>query len=189
MTLIELMIVVTIIATIASIGSTMYGGALLNARFMKAKQELRIISKDIAEWQARNGWIIPETLYQVGHGGRVDPWGFPYMYLNFATGTGSGMRYVTEAGIVDPIGVSRLRGGGGGIGVVRIAPDEVTPLTKVQVDTLKRKDRFLFPLNSDYDLFSVGPNGISLAALTDLKSLDDVIRADDGQFFGRAKDY
>lgn len=52
-----------------------------------------------------------------------------------------------------------------------------------------RKDHFLVPLNSDYDLYSVGRDGASSAPLTAKASADDVIRANDGGFIGLASKY
>lgn len=52
-----------------------------------------------------------------------------------------------------------------------------------------RKDRFLTPVNSDYDLYSVGIDGESKAAFTALVSHDDVVRANDGGFVGLAEDF
>lgn len=52
-----------------------------------------------------------------------------------------------------------------------------------------RKDRFLVPLNSDYDLYSKGRDGKSQAPLTARDSWDDVIRANDGGYVGLASDY
>ena len=52
-----------------------------------------------------------------------------------------------------------------------------------------RKDRFLVPINSAYDLYSVGKDGGSAAPLTAKTSHDDVIVANDGGFVGLAKRY
>jgi general secretion pathway protein G len=52
-----------------------------------------------------------------------------------------------------------------------------------------RKDRKLNPLNSDFDLYSVGKDGDSKTQLTNKLSLDDVVRANDGAFVGLAADY
>jgi general secretion pathway protein G len=52
-----------------------------------------------------------------------------------------------------------------------------------------RKDQFLVPLNSDYDLFSRGKDGLSQPRITDAVSLDDVIRGNDGAFLGLAAKY
>lgn len=52
-----------------------------------------------------------------------------------------------------------------------------------------RKNRFLHPLNSDYDLYSAGVDGETQLALTATSSHDDIIRANDGQFVGLAKYY
>jgi general secretion pathway protein G len=52
-----------------------------------------------------------------------------------------------------------------------------------------RRDRFLVPLNSEYDLYSVGRDGLSQTPLTVPVSRDDVIRANDGGFIGLASRY
>ena len=52
-----------------------------------------------------------------------------------------------------------------------------------------RKNKNLTPLNSDFDLYSMGKDGESSAPLTAQKSRDDVIRANDGRFLGLASDY
>lgn len=52
-----------------------------------------------------------------------------------------------------------------------------------------RKDRNLVPINSDYDLYSVGPDGDSSLPLTAAMSRDDIVRANDGRFIGKAEDY
>jgi general secretion pathway protein G len=52
-----------------------------------------------------------------------------------------------------------------------------------------RRDRNLRPLNTDYDLYSVGKDGASHRLLSQAASDDDVIRALDGSFIGRGKDF
>ncbi|MCU0625136.1 MAG: prepilin-type N-terminal cleavage/methylation domain-containing protein [Gemmatimonadaceae bacterium] len=52
-----------------------------------------------------------------------------------------------------------------------------------------RKDRFLVPINSEFDLYSKGPDGRSVGPLTAAASRDDIIVANDGGFVGRAADY
>ena len=44
-------------------------------------------------------------------------------------------------------------------------------------------------LNSDYDLYSMGPDGQSQSPLTAAASRDDIIRARNGNFFGQAGDF
>ncbi len=58
-------------------------------------------------------------------------------------------------------------------------PGRVTP----------RKNRSLHPLNSDYDLYSLGADGNTNLALTAGASHDDIIRANDGAYVGLAKFY
>lgn len=52
-----------------------------------------------------------------------------------------------------------------------------------------RKDRFLVPINSNFDLYSMGKDGQSVPPLTAPVSQDDVIWANDGGFIGLASDY
>lgn len=49
-----------------------------------------------------------------------------------------------------------------------------------------RRDRFLVPINSTFDLYSKGKDGRSVAPLNAARSLDDIIRANDGGFIGLA---
>lgn len=52
-----------------------------------------------------------------------------------------------------------------------------------------RRDRFLVPINDDYDLFSIGKDVRTSLPLTAGVSLDDVVRANDGVFIGLAERY
>ena len=52
-----------------------------------------------------------------------------------------------------------------------------------------RKDKFLKPLNSDYDLYSMGKDGQSSPPLQAKPSQDDVIRAADGDYVGLAANF
>lgn len=57
---------------------------------------------------------------------------------------------------------------------------------KSEIMAICRKDKFLVPLNSDYDLYSMGKDERSGAPLTAQPSWDDIIRACDGGFIGLA---
>ena len=52
-----------------------------------------------------------------------------------------------------------------------------------------RKDKFLVPINSTFDLWSMGPDGKSVPPLSAKSSQDDIVRANDGNFIGSAKLY
>jgi general secretion pathway protein G len=52
-----------------------------------------------------------------------------------------------------------------------------------------RKDKNLNPLNTQYDLYSVGADGQSKLPLTVPVSKDDVILANDGNYIGLASNY
>jgi general secretion pathway protein G len=235
-TLIELLIAASILIILATIGVPVYQSALRIARISKAVQELRVISQAIDMYRLNNDGQLPLTLAEVGHGGRLDPWGVPYCYFNYSTGTGDGLAWAISSGLVDPAalvvggagaagagnaggkgkggggGAGGGNGGGGGIGIgigAQIATvassltgPQVAALVQalmgkqisqvfvgVPVEAVRRRDQFLFPLNTDYDLFSLGPDGRSASSLSNPLSLDDVIRANDGGFFGTAASY
>lgn len=66
------------------------------------------------------------------------------------------------------------------------------PYRYVNVATAKsgdvRRDRSSRPLNSDFDLYSMGPDGGTGPRLEDGKAQDDIVRANDGRFIGAAED-
>jgi general secretion pathway protein G len=256
-TLLELMIVVSILTIVAGIGVPQYLSALRIARVGKAKHELVTISHAIGEYAASNQGQLPLTLYQCGYGGKRDPWGVPYCYLNYTDGTGDGLQWAIEAGLVDPSAVKGMDGGGAGGGgggaplgggggfagkrggfvppawalpqdlapvmgptgrpspaVIGAADSVLGTLTRdvlssereslvsgiaassgfqmftgVPTESTRRRDRYMFPLNTDYDLFSLGPNGRTSVSLGESMGQDDVIRANNGGFFGTAADY
>ena len=64
-----------------------------------------------------------------------------------------------------------------------------TKLEGVKGHGSARKDRALNPLNTDYDLFSAGKNGVYKPQVSQKDSLDDIIRARNGAYLGLAEDF
>jgi len=60
---------------------------------------------------------------------------------------------------------------------------------KKEVQGKWRKDRFLVPLNSDFDLYSMGKDKKSRPPLTAKVSRDDIVRANNGGYVGLASEY
>ena len=52
-----------------------------------------------------------------------------------------------------------------------------------------RRDKNLKPINTSYDLYSIGKDGVSSANLNAAQSRDDIVRANDGAFVGLGQDY
>jgi general secretion pathway protein G len=146
LTLIELLSVLTIIATLAGIAMPKMRETIYVAQVAKAIGDLRVIGQEIDAVVAGGG-ALPADLSAIGRGGWLDPWGNPYQYLPFPVGKGGG------------------------------APGGA------------RKDRFLVPINSEYDLYSMGRDGKSVPPLTAATSRDDIVRANDGGFIGLASKY
>jgi general secretion pathway protein G len=68
------------------------------------------------------------------------------------------------------------------------------PYNYLSFDGLKgkgkmRKDKNLVPINSEYDLYSAGPDGETVPPLTAKPSRDDIVMANNGKFIGLASDY
>lgn len=56
-------------------------------------------------------------------------------------------------------------------------------------DEVPREDQFLKPINTAYDIFSVGPDGVSHKRLPHNRSRDDIVRASDGEYIGVAAEF
>jgi general secretion pathway protein G len=142
-TLVELLIAIVILMTIAAIAIPSFLAARESARVARAVGDIAAIETGIALYDVTNNGL-PDTLAQAGFGSLLDPWGAPYQYLNHEDMKGNGQA---------------------------------------------RKDRFLVPLNDDYDLYSMGPDGVSTGPITAKASQDDIIRAGTGSFIGVAADF
>lgn len=161
-TLLEVMLVTMTIGVLASIAMPAYNSALNLARITKAVADLRTVDRLVRLHIITNG-CMPSTLAQIGQGDLRDPWGRPYVY-----------------------GVLPQSGGGpgksGGTTCPACAGGCIT-------QGAARKDKKLVPINSDFDVYSLGLDGLSAAALTAKVSADDVVRGSNGSFFGLGKAY
>ena len=142
-TILELMVVMAMIATLAAMSIPVMGDAVEFAYVAQAIGDIHTLQTEITRYEVRLG-SLPVSLVQAGLGDLQDPWGNPYQYLSFETVQGQGAQ---------------------------------------------RKDKFQIPLNSTYDLYSMGKDGQSVSALTSQPSKDDVVRANDGAFIGLATQY
>jgi general secretion pathway protein G len=143
LTLIELLLVMAMIGVLAAIGLPMYQGYQERILRSQAIQDIKILEVLIKDYAGHSG-APPLSLADIGNGGKRDPWGRPYVYVDLSDTHGKGMA---------------------------------------------RKDRKLNPLNSDFDLYSLGKNGVSKQQISNKDSLDDIVRANDGAFVGLAADY
>ncbi len=51
------------------------------------------------------------------------------------------------------------------------------------------REIFGLPLNDDFDVYSMGPDGLTAQQIDDPDSLDDILRASNGRFFGLAEQF
>lgn len=136
-TLVEMILVVSILGTLLAIVRPSVHQYVERARIAKAIADVQAMQSDLAGPELLDGQL-PATLDEIGWGGLLDPWGNPYEYLRYEGN--------------DP--------------------------------NLQRKDRFLKPINSTYDLYSRGEDGATQKQLTASVSMDDIIRANDGGYVG-----
>jgi general secretion pathway protein G len=209
-TLIELMIAVAIVGSLAGLAVPAYVGFLEKARVTRTVAEIYILAQEIKEYFDTHDDVYPDSLAHIGRATLLDPWGFPYQYLKIAgnqTGGGGGHAQALPADSSSPShwplawswiepdsviagggnggggenGGSNADGGSGGGNDNGGGGSNVTGQA--------RKDRFLVPINSDFDLYSVGPDGDSTPPLNAKNSRDDIIRANDGLFVGPASNF
>jgi general secretion pathway protein G len=68
-------------------------------------------------------------------------------------------------------------------------PHQYTNLEDTKGNGAARKNKNLVPINSDFDIYSMGKDGASVSPLTAKASRDDIVRANDGRFVGLASEY
>ena len=52
---------------------------------------------------------------------------------------------------------------------------------------IRRRDKNANPVNSDFDLYSLGQDGVTTAQFTGKEARDDIVRANNGRFYGLAE--
>ncbi len=142
-----------IIMTLAAMGIPAFADAIYSAYVAQAIGDIRTLQTEITRFAGVMG-KLPDSLNELGISDLVDPWGNPYVYLNFANASKDQHWGGSEEGTEKP-----------------------------------RKDRFLVPINTTYDLYSIGEDGETAEDLLADKSQDDVVRASDGSFVGLASQY
>ena len=141
-TLLELIMVIAILGTLAGIAVPVYIDQIEKAKITRAIVEIRMIDKEINMFRLEKK-ALPNTLDDVGYQNLRDPWGNPYQFTNHAD------------------------------------------VPKGQW----RKYKKTVPLNSDYDLYSMGPNGVTKVPITTKEGYDDIVRANNGGYVGPAAEF
>ncbi|NIO11735.1 MAG: prepilin-type N-terminal cleavage/methylation domain-containing protein [Deltaproteobacteria bacterium] len=84
LTLIELMISLAILGTLAGIAAPIFGTYLDKARSAKSVSDIRtVLEAGITLYEFDTG-VLPVSLNNIDRGGILDPWGKGYEFLNFA---------------------------------------------------------------------------------------------------------
>ena len=144
-TLIEIMICIAILGTLAAIAIPNYFSYINRGRVARAIGDIKAIENPIQQFYLIND-RYPDSLAQVGLGGIKDPWGNAYRYLRIE-------------GNANP-GKGKLR-----------------------------KDHNLVPVNSDFDLYSMGKDEATNSTFTAKVSEDDIVRANNGGYVGLVSEY
>ena len=160
----------------------------------------------------RDPWGVPYCFlnYGAGSGDGLD-WAVSAGIVDPSAVQGSAEAIASAVAQVRDQGAAAAQGGGGGVVVAAVDTDtaslkevaadlvalsstaragsELRVFVGVPTEAARRRDRYMFPLNTDYDLFSLGPDGRTSVSLGQNIGLDDVIRANNGAFFGTASEY
>ena len=158
-TLVEVMIVVAIIGILTTIAVPTLINYRNKAQIALVISEIKILEQEIKLFEIKN-LRLPDELSEVPLGNINDPWGNPYQYLKIAV----------DAEDEDEKGKGKKK-------------------DKGEKKGKPRKDHFLVPVNSDFDLYSMGKDGKSNATFTAKASHDDILRANDGNFIGLVADF
>lgn len=142
-TFIEALLVLVIVGILLAISIPSFERYIERSRVVESTVDIGAMQKKIRDHGMSKG-ALPDDLADVGYGGKLDPWGRTYEYLNLRNMKGNGKA---------------------------------------------RKDKSLAPLNSDFDLYSAGRDGVSEASLANKASRDDIVRARDGRFVGLAEEF
>jgi general secretion pathway protein G len=142
-TLVEVIFVLAIAGILIAIAVPIFERYVEKSRVVEATVDINSLQKSIRDYEISKG-ALPADLAGVGQGGKLDPWGRPYQYLNLR----------------DPASAGKAR-----------------------------KDKSLAPVNSDFDLYSLGKDGQTDPSLNNAASRDDVVRARDGRFVGLAEEF
>lgn len=209
-TLIELILAVTIVGVLASLAVPNYLDFVEKARVAKTISELHGLTKEIKGYTL-GAAQYPNSLADIGRSTMLDPWGTPYQYYKINCGTindigslaGLKLRKKHSPQVI-PAADSPFTRSDGHISLAVDKGDYQDLLHFVQGAGGgngggggppcggvggARKDRFLVPINSDFDIYSMGKDKDTVAPLNPPKSHDDIIRASDGGFYGLAKTF
>jgi len=137
------MLILAVLAVLSKIAIPAYMDYKERIRVAQAVTDITIMSTMIIVYE-QDAQKYPDSLTDIGNGGKLDPWNRPYVYMDLSS--------------------QEAKGG-------------------------SRRDKNLNPLNSDFDLYSTGKDGVTQKQISAKDSLDDVIRANDGTFVGLASKY
>jgi general secretion pathway protein G len=145
-TLVELLITLVIIGTLAAIAIPSYVSYMGQSKNGQAEKDIAELSMAIERHRSDNS-TYPASLAALPSGLPAnDPWGNAYQYLAI----------------------------------------DVTPAPS---SGSIRRDKNMNPLNSDFDLYSKGPDGLTQVQLTASTATDDIVRAGNGGFVGVAAEH
>ncbi len=183
-TLIEILITISIVATLSLIVSSAYSGYQETAKNARAREQIQALAFLLDAYAFDNDGEYPASLSEVDNGNLRDPWGNPYIYLNLKKTSNSNNSDDTAS---DSCGDGSMMGMEGGSSMEHGNSSSCNGGGSNTGEA--RKDGNLVPINTNFDLYSMGKDGKSKPPLRAKDSLDDIIYANDGDYIGLASDY
>lgn len=137
-TLIEILIVLTILVVLSMIGLSTLSEFKIRARVSRAASEIRFLEREINAHALETG-TLPGSFADLKIEALTDPWGRAYVYHPYDAGN--------------------------------------------------MREKAGSELNNDYDLYSLGVDGLFHQSIAQPGGKDDVIRVDQGRWVGLAEKY
>ena len=169
-TLIELIVVTAIFSVISVISVSAYSGYIETTKVSQAVSQIRALSLIIDDYALEYG-EYPTSLSDIGNEGLKDPWGNPYTFMNLK--------------IDDPRRDNDNDNDNDNDHNDHESDDDDDRINIAAA----RKDGNLVPINTNFDLYSIGKDGESKPPLRAKDSHDDIIYANDGGYIGLASEF
>lgn len=181
--MIEMALMLLIAGLLFSTVAPVYKRVVEEKRSDQTADSIEMISDKLDDYYKTHGHF-PDSLSEIYDPVPLDPWGNPYEYLRI-----QGSNTTNTNASSNSSNASNGKGSGKANNNSQSSNNSGNTASLNTGLGKLRKDKNLVPINSDFDLYSKGPDGQSASPLTASISQDDIVRGRNGTFFGKASEY
>jgi general secretion pathway protein G len=192
--MIEMALMLLIAGLLFSTVAPVYKRVIEEKRSDQTADSIELIADKINDFYKTHGYF-PDSLSEIYDPVPLDPWGNPYEYLKIQGASSSPNNNASSNANNNNANSNNNNAKNGKASANSNNSSQNSNNNNVNVASQNtglgklRKDKNLVPINSDYDLYSKGPDGQSASPLTASISQDDIVRGRNGTFFGKASEY